>query len=386
MNCGFGTEGGIDIAITADGKRVVDVAITNSRPLGITSRLAGLTPDATLGRIVSLFSVCRIAQGLAGRRAVEQALGIDLGPPHEAARSLLLRAETALDHATCALLVWPVLLGKSPTAFHALKALRASLADLWTCLYPDGDWMRPGGGRLAPDKTALAARLDVAESAIAEACLTLPLDPICWRDWVRAAAGPAAELFVLLEQRSWQSFGATEVKLLGSPDSGALERRLAVDRDGSFIAQPEWQGEPRETGPLTRRFNHPLVSAVINQHGRGLTARFLAQCVETMSCIVEMRDLTEKICADTPSPMPQREGVGLGIVEAARGLLAHRVEIVDGHIRRYQILAPTEWNFHPRGALAQGLLETGPWQSNECLAKLLVTALDPCVPYRIAMS
>ena len=163
MNCGFGTEGGIDIAITADGKRVVDVAITNSRPLGITSRLAGLTPDATLGRIVSLFSVCRIAQGLAGRRAVEQALGIDLGPPHEAARSLLLRAETALDHATCALLVWPVLLGKSPTAFHSLKALRASLADLWTCLYPDGDWMRLGGGRLAPDKTALAARLDVAE-------------------------------------------------------------------------------------------------------------------------------------------------------------------------------------------------------------------------------
>jgi Ni,Fe-hydrogenase I large subunit len=98
-----------------------------------------------------------------------------------------------------------------------------------------------------------------------------------------------------------------------------------------------------------------------------------------------MRDLTTKIHADTPSLLPQRDGIGLGRVEAARGSLAHRVEIADGHIRRYQILAPTEWNFHPRGVLAQGLIESGPWHLDERLARLLVTALDPCVPYQIKM-
>jgi Ni,Fe-hydrogenase I large subunit len=102
-------------------------------------------------------------------------------------------------------------------------------------------------------------------------------------------------------------------------------------------------------------------------------------------CLVEMRHLAERIYADTPSPVPEGEGIGLGLVEASRGWLAHRVEIADGCIRRYQILAPTEWNFHPRGALARGLIETAPCQPHDQLARLLVTALDPCVPYRIEM-
>jgi len=385
MSAGLTAEGGIDITVTSDGNRIVDIAIANSRPLGLPSRLAGLTPDAAVGRIVSLFSVCRIAQGLAGSMAVEQALGIDPGPSQRAARSLLLRGEIALDHATSALLVWPVLLGKRPTALHILKSLRASLADLWICLYPDGDWMRPGGGRLEPDNSALMARLDAAEAAIQEAHLAVPLDTASWQNWVRAATGPAAELFSLLEQKGWQSFGATDVKLLSALDPTALERHLAADTDASFVAQPEWEGEPRETGPLARQINHPLVSAVVAQHGRGLAARFLAQCVETTRCLVEMRGLAHEIYEDRNSPAPKGDGVGLGLVEASRGWLAHRVEIADGLIRRYQILAPTEWNFHPSGALAGGLIEGNPCQSPERLARLLVTALDPCVPYRIEM-
>jgi coenzyme F420-reducing hydrogenase alpha subunit len=386
MSGGFTAEGGIEIAITGDGMRIVDVAITNSRPLGLASHLAGLTPHAAVGRIATLFSVCRIAQGLAASTAVEQALGVDPGPAQRAARSLLLRGEIALDHATCALLVWPVLLGKKPTPLHALKSLRASLADLWTCLYPDGDWMRPGGGRLVPDTSALRARLDVAEAAIQEAHLVLPLDTEGWHAWVRSAAGPAAELFNLLEQKDWQSFGATEVKLLSTLDPAALERRLAADTNRCFVAQPEWLGEPRETGPLARRIHDPLVRTVVAQHGRGLTARFLAQCVETTQCLAEMRALANEVRADTPGPLPECDGAGLGHVGAARGFLAHRVEIADGHIRRYQILAPTEWNFHPRGALALGLIESGPRQLGQILPHLLVAALDPCVPYSIELS
>jgi len=385
MSAGLTAEGGIDITVTSDGNRIVDIAIANSRPLGLPSRLAGLTPDAAVGRIVSLFSVCRIAQGLAGSMAVEQALGIDPGPSQRAARSLLLRGEIALDHATSALLVWPVLLGKRPTALHILKSLRASLADLWICLYPDGDWMRPGGGRLEPDNSALMARLDAAEAAIQEAHLAVPLDTASWQNWVRAATGPAAELFNLLEQKGWEGYGATDVKLLSALDPTALERHLAADTDASFVAQPEWEGEPRETGPLARQINHPLVSAVVAQHGRGLAARFLAQCVETTRCLVEMRGLAHEIYEDRNSPAPKGDGVGLGLVEASRGWLAHRVEIADGLIRRYQILAPTEWNFHPRGALALGLIESGPRQLGRILPHLLVAALDPCVPYSIEL-
>jgi Ni,Fe-hydrogenase I large subunit len=69
-------------------------------------------------------------------------------------------------------------------------------------------------------------------------------------------------------------------------------------------------------------------------------------------------------------------------VDAARGLLAHRVELREGVLRDYRILAPTEWNFHPQGPLARGLLgASGP--DLEWRAALLASSLDPCVPYRI---
>jgi len=385
MSDSFAAEGGIDIALTAEGDRIVDVAIANHRPLGITSHLAGLTPEVAVRRIATLFSVCRIAQGLAGCMAIEHALGIDPGPSQKAARALLLRGETVLEHATCALLDWPVLLGKRPDGFRTLKTLRASLADLWDCLYPDGDWVRPGGGWLAPDKTALMARLDAAEDAIVEARLALPLDAAGWQDWVRSAKGPAAEIFRLLEARGWMGCGASRVPLLDRLDETVLERRLAADEDGAFVAQPEWEDAPRETGPLVRRIADPLVQAVVTQHGRGLTAHFLAQCVETMWCLVEMRDLAEDIYRDRNSPLSEGDGVGLGLVEAARGWLAHRVEIADGRVRRYQILAPTEWNFHPRGALARGLIEGCPGPPPERRAQLMVAALDPCVPCRLRL-
>ena len=70
-------------------------------------------------------------------------------------------------------------------------------------------------------------------------------------------------------------------------------------------------------------------------------------------------------------------------VQAARGLLVHRVAIRAGRVADYRILAPTEWNFHPQGAAALGLA-TLPDADDETLHRLgglFVTALDPCVAY-----
>lgn len=66
-------------------------------------------------------------------------------------------------------------------------------------------------------------------------------------------------------------------------------------------------------------------------------------------------------------------------------MLLHRVEIEKDKVRRFQILAPTEWNFHPRGALFQGLV--GLSATDERLlhskAEMMVMALDPCIGYEL---
>ena len=78
-------------------------------------------------------------------------------------------------------------------------------------------------------------------------------------------------------------------------------------------------------------------------------------------------------------------GTGIAQVEAARGRLVHRVELDGDRVQRYQILAPTEWNFHPRGVLAQGV--KGLAVSNKALLRrqteLLINAIDPCVGYEL---
>ncbi len=53
--------------------------------------------------------------------------------------------------------------------------------------------------------------------------------------------------------------------------------------------------------------------------------------------------------------MPCATGSGIGLAETARGLLLHRVQVERGLVTDYRIVAPTEWNFHPGGPLAQGL-------------------------------
>jgi Ni,Fe-hydrogenase I large subunit len=80
---------------------------------------------------------------------------------------------------------------------------------------------------------------------------------------------------------------------------------------------------------------------------------------------------------------PSASGSGLGMVEAARGRLVHRASVSDNTIERYQILAPTEWNFHPRGVVAEGLmgLACGYESSMREQASLFIGAVDPCVGY-----
>ena len=66
-------------------------------------------------------------------------------------------------------------------------------------------------------------------------------------------------------------------------------------------------------------------------------------------------------------------------------MLLHRVLVRDGRIDAYRIVAPTDWNFHPQGALAAELLGV-PAQDLTGVkrrAEQLVHSLDTCVPCRI---
>jgi coenzyme F420-reducing hydrogenase alpha subunit len=72
----------------------------------------------------------------------------------------------------------------------------------------------------------------------------------------------------------------------------------------------------------------------------------------------------------------------------ARGLLVHQVEVdpATQRVLSCRVVAPTEWNFHPHGMVAQRLARLDPDQPAAELARrvhLVLAAFDPCVPFGI---
>ena len=70
-------------------------------------------------------------------------------------------------------------------------------------------------------------------------------------------------------------------------------------------------------------------------------------------------------------------------VTLACGALGHWITLRGGHISRYQIIAPTTWNFSPRdaadipGALEQALV--GLPEDQPLLVQHVVRSFDPCM-------
>ena len=90
---------------------------------------------------------------------------------------------------------------------------------------------------------------------------------------------------------------------------------------------------------------------------------------------------------EVESASGETRNVGVGQVAAARGQLVHRVELgKDNRVTDYRILAPTEWNFHPAGVVSRVLSALrGSAEQIEQQARLLITAIDPCVGYELRL-
>ena len=208
--------------------------------------------------------------------------------------------------------------------------------------------------------------------------------------WARRNETEAQTVFEYLVQTGTADAGAAEISPLPAIAAEGMQEILLAGRPDAFAAQPEWDGLPRETTPLSRMAAHPLIESVRDRYGAGLLARLTACLAELAEIPGQMRMLAASLAeAGHHAEGPAREsGTGLGVAEAARGRLIHAVEIADGVVRRYRILAPTEWNFHPQGAAAKGLagIALAHPARREALARLFITAVDPCVGYELSLT
>lgn len=156
----------------------------------------------------------------------------------------------------------------------------------------------------------------------------------------------------------------------------------------TWCKAPRLAGQPMEVGAIARQAvdGHPLALSLVASGG--VLARVGGRLLELARTQILME---EWVAALTPgeSFMAQgtlpRNGIGAGMVEAARGALGHWLRVEDGRIANYQIIAPTTWNFSPRDAEGQpgpleAALEGTPVDGPDPIAvQHVVRSFDPCM-------
>lgn len=354
-------EARIDVALRTDRGRVAEVSVRSTRMIQAARLFAGRLPEEVAALLPSVFSLCGAAQKVACAAAVEAAGGRAASPVQATLRRVDVLAETVAEHGLAIIRDWPALAGETADLAPA-KMVRVAMASI----------RAHGPQGVVAATEALAEILGAPLDAIVS-------DPSAFAGWMGGGTTPSARLLAGIVQDGLAGFGATEFRPMPADGPADLEARLAEDHDGRYAAAPDCRGTVFETGPLARQARHPVVAALTMEHGCGLLARMAARLVDMASALRDLGQLVQDLSDEPIAAPPLGAGAGLGVVEAARGLLAHRIELEDGRVKSYRILAPTEWNFHPAGPLAAGLMGAAAEGDLERRARLLVHALDPCV-------
>ncbi|MEM9248205.1 MAG: nickel-dependent hydrogenase large subunit [Pseudomonadota bacterium] len=204
--------------------------------------------------------------------------------------------------------------------------------------------------------------------------------------WTEGAVAPL-DLTAVTEDvtHSWM-LGTTSHPAHGQTEPDETMRESAY----SWCKAPRLGGVPMEVGALARGIvdAHPLALALADEDS--VRSRIVGRLLEIARTQIWLEDWAEALDPEArymgAFEVP-RDGVGVGLVEAARGALGHWVRIEDGVIANYQIIAPTTWNFSPRdsagmpGPLEAALVgaEVPPGAETPLSVQHIVRSYDPCM-------
>ncbi|WP_425071418.1 nickel-dependent hydrogenase large subunit [Sagittula sp. S175] len=157
----------------------------------------------------------------------------------------------------------------------------------------------------------------------------------------------------------------------------------------SWCKAPRLAGETVEVGALARQVvdGHPLALALAGEGG--VRARVAGRLLEIARTQIALERMLAAIKPEAAfmAEVTLRDGEGVGLVEAARGSLGHWLTVERGKIARYQIIAPTTWNFSPRdaggvaGPVEAALVgcPVGEGEDTPLSVQHVVRSFDPCM-------
>lgn len=371
--------------LTASPGAPVPHSLRASRPDWVARITRGQQADVLPGLLASLFSLCGHAHRLCAGMALAAARG-GTQPASPGARQTL-QWETAREHVRRIGLNWPVQLAGLLDEQGQQRVQARAMQSLTSC-----PAMRGGQGR-EDSQTRLATRQWLESQLLgmdAERWLAFwDADNAAWLDnWSREAATWLAGLLHAAAPQARHAGSDRALKVHAHDDALCLLARQLREQP-AFARAPAWLGECAETGSWTR-LNQPVTRRMDTPFLR-LGAR-IAELARLCLPDEPGRGGGQWLRGASVQTGPHS---GLAWIEMARGLLIHSVALERGgsaqeRIAACHVLAPTEWNFHPRGAVARALAQMpallpGQAPSPRMRARILMlmNAFDPCVPFDI---
>jgi coenzyme F420-reducing hydrogenase alpha subunit len=361
--------GKLKLRIVCENNTVRSVEVKSTRPQACRLLKGKNTKDA-IQLVPLLYSVCGKAQHAAAISATLAAQGIEQLTDGRLEREVT--CEVMQEHLWRLLLDWPKLLGlpqhqKQFVLWHSTlkeiatgrgsaENLRAELhqvllgmtASEWDQIDNDmklKQWQGRGEGILAP----LLSSQNIEEEQLE------------------------------IEEKLGQS------ELMPNWSASEIWQLFKNDLDYEFAAEPVCAGKPMETGMLAQCQHSSLLRDVLSNHPDRVQARLIARLVDLLDSAESLvqekfSGLIESFSASNTSALSK--------VKTARGMLLHYVRIDSDRIAEYLTVAPTEWNFHPQGAFARGLVGLKENNAERLMRTVntFVLSLDPCVEYEIEIS
>lgn len=351
--------GKLTLGVVWDGEAVTATAVHSTRPMA-AQVLKGKTPTQVVQIVPLLFSVCGRAQGAAASVALLAAMREE--SPAVAAMERTIVCEALQEHLWRMMMDWPDLLGipqqdKQFAAWFALlRKIGAGEAELAGFLR---EFEQEALGMTAAEWRKMATYAEV-------------------QAWWRKSENVLARVLAKLDEMPQSRGNRNEARLLPAWSAAEAQQACAGKWESRFAAQPEWQGAAAETGAWSYHADSALLRDVWQQSGAKALVRVLARLLD----MVELASGTAAARLSMSSPAVDE---GIAAVRTARGLLLHRVRLDGDKVADYQIVAPTEWNFHPAGAFAQDLCGLAEHDGGllEYRAQIEVMSLDPCVAYEV---
>lgn len=355
--------GKLEVQVLLDHEHTIRaVDIRSTRP-AVSGLLSGRTPAQALAMVGLVYQVCRRAQSAAAEAALAAA-GEPLATCVPANQEAVVAIEVLQENLWRLLLDWPAVfcLPSAPEAFRR-----------WY-----GELRDSAAGEASPASLLASFERDWLGTTAAEWLAIDSLDAL--HDWSRAADSPAAALCGRVVQIDSAGRPPLPAPLLEDYTAAAIQAGWADTIDAGFAAHPHRDGEPRETGTLCWHADAPLLREALAARPSRVLARLLARIRDTLMLLRGGGGQRVEACGDGA-------GNGLAVVRSARGLLLHQVRLESGRVANWQVVAPTEWNFHPAGSLVSGLLGLGFPEPHLCerWVRAQLVSLDPCVEYGIGI-